>query len=354
MIEQQHSLSNPRRVLVWTGILVGTSLILLSVAWTRLSQNSKAPAPIPNDSATSATMSSRTESTRGEVTKICFTRSSAVYLRDLATSQEKLVLETSVMSTLPSGEEIRLNYGPSLSPAGDAIAFHYQSSPNDLYAAFKILDLNSRRVREFPELAETNSSFPEWSHDGSMIAFRVFKEGISHVVYHVGVLDLASGKWRDITAAPEFNTELGVWLDSWMPDDKSILCHNSEYLYRLGLDGSVLFKLSIESFYDQSSISTSTRLSLTADGKRLLFDSGDPDDAAILVYDLNQKSLSRVTPKTINAIEPRWLPREKEVLFTCFEKNKTPKPYSICKIGVDGKGLTKLVENGRYASYSTR
>ncbi|HEY3103763.1 MAG TPA: hypothetical protein VGJ69_09220 [Pyrinomonadaceae bacterium] len=351
MLEERHFLATTRRGLVWTGIFVGTSLLVLSVAWTKLSQNSKVPASTPNNIAAGATTRSRNESTRGEVTKICFTRSSAIYLRDLTTGQERLVLEKSVFRSSSNGEEVRLNYSPALSPAGDAIAFHYQTAPYDVDGTFKILDLNSGKVRDFSELAGTNSSDPEWSPDGSRIAFKLFKPG---AIFNVGILDLATGKWRDITTEPTLDRDFDVWLDGWMPDGKSIICHNSEYLYRLALDGKVLFKLPIESFYDRSLVSTSTRFSLSADGTRLLFASGDPDDAAILVYDLNQKSLSRVTPKTIDATEPRWLPSEKEILFTCSEKNKTAKTYSICKIGVDGKSLTKMVQNGRYASYSTK
>jgi Tol biopolymer transport system component len=283
-----------------------------------------------------------------ELKKLCFMRDNEVYVRELLTGQEKRALAKRVVDIQSDGTELRVNYSPSLSPLGDTIAFQYRESLSDARGTVKTLNLNSQEIREFPELTGVSTSEPEWSQNGRLIAFKLSKGQI----LHVGVLDVASGKWRDITAAPEFDRDFGVWLDGWAPDDKSIVCHNSEFLYRLGVDGSVLFKLPIESFYDPSSVSTSTRFSFTADGTRVLFDSGDPDDAAILVYDLNRKSFSRISPQNIDGIEPRWLPGEKEVLFTCMDKDKRPREYNICKIGVDGTGLTKLVDNGRYASYS--
>lgn len=325
-------------------LLAAFILILTSFIGIRqLSPSNNLPLKIADDSRSPEINSSVA------IKSLCFIREGAVYVRNLRSGEENLALEKRVVSRTSSGEELRVNYSPSLSPSGDEVAFYDRSSLSDAHGTIKILNLKTRSIQEFPELAGVSISEPEWSPDGGLIAFKISKG----MRLHVGTLDLASGKWREVSAS-EFDKDLGVWLDGWMPDANSIVCHNSEFLYRLGLDGSVLFRLPIESFYDRSSVSTATRFSFSADGTRLLFDSGDPDDPAILVYDLYKKALSRITPKDIGAIEPRWLPSEKEILFTCFDPNKKPKVYNICKIALDGSGLDRLIENGRFSSYSTK
>jgi TolB protein len=339
--------------LVATGIIVVAQLA--SNELRRRNAADAAPAISASDSVNALAQTFSADSKTGvggnaEVKTVSFSRDGSVYVRDLRTGQEKLALEKRVFGFWSEGCEMRLNYYHSMSPNGEAIAYGYSSAAFAGDSTIKVRNLVSGVVREFPELQGTSSYKPVWSHDGKQIAFTISKGWISHV----GILDVASGKWRDITTAPELeDQEMGVEFDSWMPDDKSIVCHSSRFLYRLALDGSIVLKFPLDSFDVGDSSPGGARFSFTADGKRLLFDPVHPDDAALFIYDFETKSLSRVTPETLGAGEPLWLPGEKEILFTCSDPDQRLTVPNICKIGADGSGLKILIENAGFASYST-
>jgi len=278
------------------------------------------------------------------IAKLCFVRGDRIYLLNLSTGKETKLIE---------GKR------PDLSPAGDAVAYmspELQGS-NDS-SQIKLLDLRTKQTWNFSTLANLRAFGPRWSNDGTRIAFELINADATRL--DIGLINPSTGDWQNITKSVNLgNPAEAVTLDSWVSGDQSILFHGLENLYEVGLDGTLLQKIPIASFCSPDSISSGTRFFLSSDRKYLLFDriistSEDPENEIISIFDLNVKKLSRVTPNTIEARRPVWLPSQKEMLFTCLKRFARPYQPSICKIAIDGTGLTTLVGDGDFASYATR
>ena len=114
---------------------------------------------------------------------------------------------------------------------------------------------------------------------------------------------------------------------------------------------------------DATLASSLSRFSFSPDGRFLLFDSAMvPDDvgvASIYRWDIGAQRLSRLTSDRIGALDPKWLPRGNEIIFTGYAKGdyrpRSSIPYyHIYKVSVNGENPTILVRNAENASYSPR
>jgi Tol biopolymer transport system component len=138
-------------------------------------------------------------------------------------------------------------------------------------------------------------------------------------------------------------------------DDKSIICHSQDYLYETTLDGQVLSKMPLGDIMNKSYLSGTTKILFSRDRRYLLFATTriPGQNTAIYIFDIEKRVRSRVTPETINASEPQWLPSEKEVLFLQLRENQKVKiRFDVSKISLDGSNLVTLIENARSVSYS--
>jgi hypothetical protein len=72
-----------------------------------------------------------------------------------------------------------------------------------------------------------------------------------------------------------------------------------------------------------------------------------------MTLNLDTNKLAIVTPKSLDASDPSWLPQQKEVIFSCLKRPAQP-PYrrSICSIGLDGTDLKVLAKDADHASLS--
>lgn len=249
-----------------------------------------------------------------------------------------------------NSERIVRGHDPSLSPTGSSIAFTDNTNgPRNPQRTIKVFDLKTNHVTEFSSLTGLISCCPEWSHDGARLAFKI----IVGDQWHVGILNLANGEWVVPTKA--LPGESGFSFDSWSEDDKSIVCHSLDYIYETTLDGQVLSKMPLGDIMDKSLLSGTTRLLFSRDRRYILFDTTRiPDqNTAIYIFDVEKKVRARVTPETVNASEPQWLPSEKEILFLQLRKNQKGKiRFDVSKISLDGSNLVTLIENACSVSYS--
>ncbi len=277
------------------------------------------------------------------IKKLCFERGDWIYLTDLSTQKQTKLIKGS---------------WPDLSPTGTALVFISTSGEGNDAGRIKVYDLNSNQTNDLSAIASLRAFGPRWSNDGTKIAFQVINANADRL--DIGVLDLSSGSWKNITATVDLGSPAkAVTLDSWVAGNQSILFHSLEDLYEVSIDGVLLQKTAISTFCSSDSISSATRFSLSSDRRYLLFDrdvdtAEAPQNEIISVFDFQAKFLSRITPNTIEARTPVWLPSDKEVLFTCLERFAHPYRPRLCTIAVDGTGLTIVVSDADHGSYSTK
>jgi Tol biopolymer transport system component len=270
--------------------------------------------------------------------RICFTRGDYIFLRE------------------PNGRIKRLvkGYAPNISPDGQTIAFVSIKGENlNLDSHVKLIDLRTGKVRGIPTLDPLQSLSAVWSPDGRSLAV----DAVMNQKRELATVNLNSGEICIIRA----NLNLSyVWLNSWGEDNLLVL-NALEYVYQIALDGHVVRKLSVNDLFSALNIASSSRFSVSRDGRFLLFNGGMvPDDvgiASIYLYDLTNGRLTRLTPDNLGALNPRWLPSGNEIIFAGYVKGrykpKTGIPYwGIYKISVDAKTTTMLVPNGENPSYS--
>lgn len=349
-----------RGTLKWIGIslvsLAGIALLITSINKAKVAGSSGLVPPSPSDLNISSwretTGSLRAGPPSYGMRKICFVRDHYVCVFDPRTGDTKRIVAGEDCAISPSGELIAFTVYVSLS--------HTIGWPKTI----KILDLTTKTVNEIPSLPAALKMNPRWSPDGTRLAFEVTIEN----QLHVEVLNVASGEWSDVTRNLDFlepwgeTNRFGVNLDSWLPDGKSILCHDLNYIYEIGLDGSTLHRLSISSIVDphEATISSATRFSFSRDRRLLLFDGNSEVktgklNLTLYIFDLEQHKLFRVMPETFNASAPEWLPSGRDILFRRLDENNDEGAiFDVCVTSVEGGEVTTLIKNGSGVSYSER
>ncbi|HKO99204.1 MAG TPA: hypothetical protein VJU86_19550 [Pyrinomonadaceae bacterium] len=331
-----------------------TQLVLLSLgtlvvaifAFSLRAQNAES---VGVRSQVSSTSSSRIEISRIQpgLERISFSRGGWIYLASVSSGQETKLVE---------------GQNPHLDSTGRRVAFlSVEKAEGVLKQVFtpagrlRILDLQSKEIRDFVTLRDLRVTNPIWSNDGTRIAILIGSTDTTGP--SLGILDPDTGTLRNrITEGWDAVAQReGVYLDSWAPDDQSILFHTLGALYEARLDGNAVEKIAVSELFKSGEISSASRFSYSSDKRYLLFDrtidTGKPEQV-ISVFDLKTSTLRNVVPTGINARSPRWLPGGNEILFSRVQRIKNRFRSTICKIALDGTGLTPLVSDADYASYS--
>jgi len=271
--------------------------------------------------------------------RLCFTRGDYVFIQE------------------PNGRIRRLvkGYEPAISPDGKTVVFVSIKGDLPNYDSHvKLIDVQTGNIRGIPTIDALQSLSAVWSSDGRSLAIDVVLNGKRELA----TVNLQTG---DLCVIPANLNLSYVWLNSWGADN-SIVLNALEYVYQIALDGRILRKLSVNDLFANLDIASSSRFSISPDGKFLLFNGGMvPDDvgiASIYLYDLTTNRLSRLTPDSLGGLNPQWLPSGKEIIFAGYVKGRyKPKsciPYwGIYKMSLDGTNRTKLVRDGENPSYSS-
>jgi len=280
--------------------------------------------------------------------KIAFVRGGWIHLKDLSSQKETKLVQ---------------GINPGLAPSGESLLY-LSITENDGIAALlvppagrlRLLSLRTGESRVFDSLRETIVGGAVWSEDGKLAltilekdhkqpAIAFFNPGTGNVEKKI------TTGWDPLTFAE------GIYLDSWVPGTQSVLFHTLTALYEANFDSGLVQKLPVHELFLKGEVSSATRFSLSADQRHLLFDrvidtAEEPQAGIISFYDFTTKTLQRVTPKNVQARSPVWA--NNEVLFTKVDYAGDHMMFSLCKISVDGTGLTTVVKNADHGTYAAR
>src|SRR5258708_34094864 len=112
-------------------------------------------------------------------------------------------------------------------------------------------------------------------------------------IWHVAVMDLASGRWTAVTRS--LPDKFGTYLSSWTPDGRTLLCQDLSTLYEVDLSGKIANKWSIEKIAGENGVSSSTRFTFSADRRFLIFDTSEAEERAeVFLLNLTNNRLQRL------------------------------------------------------------
>jgi len=291
-----------------------------------------------------------TTHTAAGMEKICFERGHWIYLADLMTGRETRLVEGKDAKISPNGEWIAFT-----SVKDDEGVTQYLFPPP---GRLRILNLITNQIRDPRDLRDRRVANPVWSTDGSRFAVTsgsVNGKGPLIVVVNTktGAIEKEINEGWEATPDNE-----ALYLDSWVPENQSILFHTVAALYEWRLHDGMVQKLPVGSLFEEG-ISSEAQFSLSSNRQYLLFNRiistpEEPEAGVVYVFDLSSGALRRVTPKGVFGHAPMWLPSSQEILFMRSESSSAGTRQDVCKIGLEGQSLTTLVKNGSFPSYSTK
>lgn len=326
-----HPFSVTRRVPIWLGVFVaavalGLGAIGLKAKFDRHSGKEAKALPVAVTSETRSPVSTY------KLQMLCFSRGDDIYLMDVNTGRVRKIV---------TGDD------PNISPNGERIAFVLADN-----GELKTVEAKSGVIKEFTSLQTVRAKAPQWSSDGSKIAFE-YKKGLT---WRVAILDTSTEQWQDITAS--YPAEADYFLSSWTTKGQSLVIQDLRSVYEVDVHGKELQRIDVRKLLKgEENISNLSRFSFSADKKYLLFNTALHPDQSAVIYklDIKASALERITPATVEGGEPHWLPTEKEILFRQLTENKAPYVYSISKLSLDQVDTPEiLVRNASNISYAPR
>jgi TolB protein len=242
---------------------------------------------------------------------------------------------------------------PSISPDGTKVAFTI-SPPGgkELLRYIAVADIATGATKTFKGTPSNNSFGPVWSPDGTQILFEIFVE--NH--WRLGLVNADGSEFRFLKMP---STDQGWWSVIWAPDAQSIFCQDLEKIYQFSVNGALLVSWDISKLIPHGDMDSSQRLSISADGKRLLINANMDEEAslkdwqgpppAIWLFDIPSGKATRLTPKKSYASDACWLG---DTDFLVVDADKQGKTNSIYRASIDGWMPRLLIRNAANPSVS--
>lgn len=271
---------------------------------------------------------------------VVFSKDGAVYLTD---SDGKKPMK------LAKGSD------PEVSPDGRFVAFTAPSGKDGGGRRIAVAETASKKATILEKIPGENSYGPRWSPDGKSLLFNHWDEQSGDWVF--GMATLSDGSFRVL--APE---RKGIFSPFWSADGKSVYGQDLDTLFRIDVEsGRVAEKRPLASVTGgEAMVSSALRFVLSPDGSMWLFDgevedtlrwmrSGEPLSSAVFLYTPADGKTRRLTPETICAMHPSWLPGGEEFLFAGYgpkEAKRKGSPFAIFRQTLGDGKATLFIKEG--------
>ena len=172
--------------------------------------------------------------------------------------------------------------------------------------------------------------WPEWSPDGTKIAFNSVRDG-NHEVY---IMNTDGSNQINLTNNPAADGQ-----PTWSPDSSKIAFNSDRdgdfEIFVMNTDGSNLVKLTSNAGILDSDSSWSP------DGSKIAFKSNRDGNLEIYVMNADGTSQIRVTNNSARDIYPAWSPDSTKIAFMSDRDGN----YEIYVMNADGSNQTRLTNN---------
>jgi dipeptidyl aminopeptidase/acylaminoacyl peptidase len=248
---------------------------------------------------------------------------------------------------------------PEISPDGRFVAFTALSGKDGGGRRITVAETASKKATILEKVPGENSYGPRWSPDGKSLLFNHWDEQSADWVF--GTAALADGSFRVL--APE---QKGIYSPFWSADGASVYGQDLDTLYRIDVaSGAVVERRPLASVTgSEAMVSSALRFAVSADGSMWLFDAevedtgklmkhGEPLNSAVFLHTPADGKTRRLTPETICAMHPSWLPGEKEFLFAGYgpkEAKRKSSPFAIFRQAFEDGKATLFIKEGESPS----
>jgi hypothetical protein len=200
--------------------------------------------------------------------------------------------------------------------------------------------------------AELNQTGPEWSPDGSRIAFYAYREtGGNADIY---VMNADGTGINNLTNTPDADDRYV----SWSPDGAKLVFHSNR-----NSQDSTIYRLYIYDFEDESLTPVTEEgiselgADWSPDGRRIAFHSYVDGGWRIVTSDLDGGNRRQISPSDLgDAFFPTWSPNGDQLAFHVRETGAGERDaYQVYIVNLDGTGLRPLLPvsiNDRFPSWS--
>jgi hypothetical protein len=249
-------------------------------------------------------------------------------------------------------------YFPNISSDGlKLVSIKYLKKKNSYEDNIVITDLISMREKKINmDMDYVNCYSLTWSPDNNYIAFTITDLKNAH--HQIGIIKTDNTGFHIL----DFNSATELSKPTWTADGKFLIISDFDFIYRIGVKQYLT-----DTIIENDAISDTCKLDingggkwLTSDGKYLIFSvilynekfKGiiPPFNSAIITFNLTTKEIVRLTPPGLYATEP-FLSENNELYFTGYTSSETNNSiYSIYKVNIDNKKITKIINNAKNPS----
>lgn len=211
---------------------------------------------------------------------------------------------------------------PSWHPTGERVVFEATHQGKTKLYLFDF-QKNTTQAIETPGLPPGNVIFGKFSPDGNQLAFSV---QFSESVFHLFVLELATQKWRQLTAGDFRHT-----FPNWSPDGKSLVFHarhqtanRDDEIYAVRLRTGKMRRLTHHPVHDFCP-------AYSPDGKRIAYCVSLKDTPVeVFLMKKNGGKKRRLTNNREGEVLPNWSPNGRALLVSAFRNGN----YELCELTI--------------------